>query len=383
LHWIHLHGASIGEIGTLLRLQRRLAASMVTEVRFALTYTSGSAERWLESREEPLGFTASRLSRVSIARTRQEIARVGPARSALVVAEKDRRLSLLRAFLPSANVINIEAKPPQSAASRVFERLIARSMRRIRWYAVESLEMARSVERFAGSARIEVTGTLKAPAGAAPARARSARNHVAFISTLLSEVDVVARTVAELKDRPIEPLNVTIVPRYLGTGVAWKDGSRILRALSERIPGCSMATSLAQWRSIRDASSSSVVVLASLGEVMDVLAATDVAVVCGSLAHGRVQRARGHNFLEPMALGVPSIVGPLVRNWQTSVGAFRSEGSLLAAEPDSLAAEIARLIQDDSWYSTVARRIHESSLLRFHQGSDARVANLVLEALAG
>lgn len=85
-----------------------------------------------------------------------------------------------------------------------------------------------------------------------------------------------------------------------------------------------------------------VVLLDTLGELLDFYAAADVAFVGGSLVP-----AGGHNLLEPAALGVPVIAGPHQFNAPDIARALQQAGALMIV-PDAvaLAAAVCALIDD-------------------------------------
>ncbi|MCC7464365.1 MAG: 3-deoxy-D-manno-octulosonic acid transferase [Gammaproteobacteria bacterium] len=85
-----------------------------------------------------------------------------------------------------------------------------------------------------------------------------------------------------------------------------------------------------------------VVLLDTLGELLDFYAAADVAFVGGSLV-----RAGGHNLLEPAALGVPVVAGPYQFNAPDVARVLQAAGALLIV-PDavSLAGAVGALLAD-------------------------------------
>jgi 3-deoxy-D-manno-octulosonic-acid transferase len=85
-----------------------------------------------------------------------------------------------------------------------------------------------------------------------------------------------------------------------------------------------------------------VVLLDTIGELVDFYAAADVAFVGGSLVP-----AGGHNLLEPAALGVPVIAGPHQFNAPDIARALQAGGALtIVADAAALAAAVADLLRD-------------------------------------
>jgi 3-deoxy-D-manno-octulosonic-acid transferase len=85
-----------------------------------------------------------------------------------------------------------------------------------------------------------------------------------------------------------------------------------------------------------------VLLLDSLGELVEWYAAADVAFVGGSLVP-----VGGHNLLEPAALAVPSLTGPYVFNAEEIARALVSEGAVEMVEDASgLAAALLGLARD-------------------------------------
>jgi 3-deoxy-D-manno-octulosonic-acid transferase len=85
-----------------------------------------------------------------------------------------------------------------------------------------------------------------------------------------------------------------------------------------------------------------VVLLDTIGELLDFYAAADVAFVGGSLVP-----AGGHNLLEPAALGLPVIAGPHQSNAPDIARALQDAGALtIVSDAAALAAAVAGLLGD-------------------------------------
>jgi 3-deoxy-D-manno-octulosonic-acid transferase len=96
-------------------------------------------------------------------------------------------------------------------------------------------------------------------------------------------------------------------------------------------------------RSAGDAAADSeVLLLDTLGELLDFYAAADVAFVGGSLVP-----IGGHNLLEPAALGVPILTGPYTANAAEVAGLLIGQGAAqIVHNPAELAATLELLLQD-------------------------------------
>lgn len=80
----------------------------------------------------------------------------------------------------------------------------------------------------------------------------------------------------------------------------------------------------------------------TMGELMALYAAADVAFVGGSIA-----RIGGHNLLEPAALGVPFITGPHTYNAEDIAALFRTDGiAPVVHDAATLAAAVNELLAD-------------------------------------
>lgn len=89
-------------------------------------------------------------------------------------------------------------------------------------------------------------------------------------------------------------------------------------------------------------SSHEVLLLDTMGELLDFYAAADVAFVGGSLVP-----IGGHNLLEPAALGLPVLSGPGQSNSPDIARALAQQGALIIVhDPDELAAALASLLDD-------------------------------------
>src|SRR6185312_9269145 len=90
------------------------------------------------------------------------------------------------------------------------------------------------------------------------------------------------------------------------------------------------------------AASADVLLVDTLGELLDFYAAADVAFVGGSLVP-----IGGHNLLEPAALGLPIVTGPNNSNSAEAARLLIAKGAVQVAEnPQDLAEKVVALLKD-------------------------------------
>jgi 3-deoxy-D-manno-octulosonic-acid transferase len=375
LQLIHMHGASIGEVKCLARLKQALCAHTdFAQSIFLLTFTSSYGRAWLES-SAAVPFTESRqLNHNSIGDIRKLVL-AAQGDCACIIAEKDRRPSILSLHERSKFVLNIEAKPPQTGRSAWYERLVARSLQTVKTFAVENETYAEGIRQYAPNATVTVTGTLKAPDTLE--RAPQDRPRVAFLSVLAHEGHHVAQIVACVR-RHIPEMQAIVLPRYVGDAPEpWKRLSRTLRSVRKHLPDARIVLDAASLESTLLSRDASTVVFTGLGLTPKILAFSTAAVVCGSLSRGYLTPAKGHNFLEPLAAGLPTFVGPHHRNWAPSVADFVNEGTLQLASTEVIGMEVASVLADTKLYAARCSSLRSSKLLRFHQETPSRLVALI------
>lgn len=119
-----------------------------------------------------------------------------------------------------------------------------------------------------------------------------------------------------------------------------------------------------------------VLLLDSIGELLEFYAAADVAFVGGSLVP-----VGGHNLLEPAALGVPVVSGPEQFNSPDVARALAEQGALITVhDANELAAALASLIGDPD------RRARKGDAARLamdsHRGALAKLLRLTQALLS-
>ena len=144
----------------------------------------------------------------------------------------------------------------------------------------------------------------------------------------------------------IGPLHLILAPRHLEQ--------------VERVTGLAKAAGgkTARWTEIRDgkgAPDANVVIVDIIGELMKLYGAADAAFVGGSL----VPRG-GHNVLEPVAVGVPTLHGPSMANFHDLVRTLGQANLLIeVSDSDDLANSIKRVFMEFNLdeYRTRAREL--------------------------
>lgn len=115
----------------------------------------------------------------------------------------------------------------------------------------------------------------------------------------------------------------------------------------------------------------------TMGELLQLYAAADVAFVGGSLVP-----VGGHNVLEPATLGLPVLIGPHVFNWSEVVARMEAADALRrVADAVSLAQVVAELLADKDLRSALGARAQQQ--IKANQGAANRLFGIVTEALAG
>ncbi len=115
----------------------------------------------------------------------------------------------------------------------------------------------------------------------------------------------------------------------------------------------------------------------SMGELNQWYAIADVALVAGSL----LPHLGGHNVLEPMACGVPTLCGRNVTNFQQIVDAACAAGALrTVASTDELVAAVLAILQDSAQAQGLRRAAQE--LLAANRGALQRQLQAIDAILA-
>jgi 3-deoxy-D-manno-octulosonic-acid transferase len=125
----------------------------------------------------------------------------------------------------------------------------------------------------------------------------------------------------------------------------------------------------------RDSAGERVFFLDTLGELDRFYALATVAVIGGSFYPG----VEGQNPLEPAALGVPTVFGPHMRNFDEPARLLlKCGGACQVASADALCGEVEALLRDETLRDEVGRR--GQAIIRDNQGAIER-SLVLLEGL--
>ena len=114
----------------------------------------------------------------------------------------------------------------------------------------------------------------------------------------------------------------------------------------------------------------------SLGEMLAYCAAADVAFVGGSLLP-----LGGQNLLEPIAVGVPTLVGPHTFNFaETTERAIEAGAARRVADAEALIVEIDRLLRDPRERAAMAAAA--TAFVAAHRGAAERLWEWLAPRLA-
>lgn len=148
-------------------------------------------------------------------------------------------------------------------------------------------------------------------------------------------------------------------------------------AAARELAGCVRRSRTGRGRGGAPASTASLFLLDSLGELRQAYALADVVVVGRTFALGR--RLGGSDMMEPAALGKAVIVGPDVSNFRETAKRLVEAGGLVQCDAAQLPLELSRLLSDGE----ARRRIAENArrVIRAQQGASRRTAELLVPML--
>lgn len=113
----------------------------------------------------------------------------------------------------------------------------------------------------------------------------------------------------------------------------------------------------------------------TMGELVKLMAASDVAFVGGSL-----EPVGGHNMLEPLAVGIPVICGPHVFNFATVAQLLTEQGVLTTvSSPLGLANAVQTLLNNPSQRQTLAEK--GMAVVDEHRGALQRLCRILESVL--
>jgi 3-deoxy-D-manno-octulosonic-acid transferase len=118
----------------------------------------------------------------------------------------------------------------------------------------------------------------------------------------------------------------------------------------------------------------SIFLLDTIGELASLYGFADLAFVGGSL----VPRG-GHNVLEAAQFAKPILVGPSTENFRDIVEVFRRADALRVVTPETLAATVLQLLEDDEERDGMGRRALE--VMRSQLGATEKTVQALVELL--
>ncbi len=110
----------------------------------------------------------------------------------------------------------------------------------------------------------------------------------------------------------------------------------------------------------------------TMGEMLTLIAASDVCFMGGSLLGDKVG---GHNILEPAALGVPTIIGPSYFNFLDITNTLVKQQGAIICEPSNLSDKICEILAQDS--QRIEMGIKAKQFVTSQQGSIERTLHLL------
>lgn len=234
-------------------------------------------------------------------------------------------------------IANLRLSPRSAARYKKFPTLTRATLACVRGFGVHAAADAERLEALGAACdAVVVTGSIKfdleippqvVVAGSALRAAWGARPVWIAASTHADEETMALRAHAQLR-RTLPDVLLILVPRHPERFDAVARLARNDFAVARRSAGESVTTATAVY--LGD----------TMGELLPLFAASDVAFVGGSLVP-----VGGHNILEPAALGVPVVVGPHLFNFADIAATARAAGALVdIADAAALAPAIERLL---------------------------------------
>lgn len=125
----------------------------------------------------------------------------------------------------------------------------------------------------------------------------------------------------------------------------------------------------------QDSNNFDVLLLDSMGELIDAYAAGDIALVGGSLVP-----VGGHNPLEPAALGLPVIFGPHMSNARESArGLLAAEGAIQVSAAGELRSTLEKLLSDRESISHIGGKAMK--MVEEKRGASEKAAKIISRCL--
>ena len=269
-------------------------------------------------------------------------------------------------------IANLRLSARSAARYQKFPTLTHATLACVRGFGVHAAADAERLKALgAAPTAITVTGSIKfdleisatvVAAGAALRAAWGARPVWIAASTHADEEAMALRAHAQLR-RTLPDALLVLVPRHPERFDAVARLARDEFVVARRSAGESVTATTAVY--VGD----------TMGELMSLFAASDVAFVGGSLVP-----VGGHNILEPAALGVPVVVGPHMFNFAEIAATARAAGALVdVADASALAPAIERLLMQT--HCREAASAAARAMMAANKGALARTLDLIAEVL--
>ncbi|MDG2292015.1 MAG: hypothetical protein P8L37_05100, partial [Phycisphaerales bacterium] len=114
--------------------------------------------------------------------------------------------------------------------------------------------------------------------------------------------------------------------------------------------------------------------LDTIGELSQAYALADIVVIGRSFGS-----LHGSDMMEPVGLGVATIVGPSVSDFTSTVDCLLEHGGIVQCRPEQLGERLASLLADDDERADIAQR--GLAVLLEMQGATERTCAAILDAL--
>lgn len=378
---IHFHAASIGETKCALRIINALNVQRYWENKAILfTYTSKYAEAYLI--KEGATFEFCHVSRISLRESWCKLGETSYTKKVLVILEKDRINKLIKFYKQNGGIVlNLEAKPPQSLKSAIYEKYIAKSLTKIDRFTCENDEMRSGILSYNCNAKVDITGTLKAPDSIGDVKSLQGTRNIVYVSVRNHEVAVLAHIINSLKTVDV-PLRHIIIPRYIKSSwLRHKDINSFHKGINKRLRGVIMAGNYAEFTRCIDTIDLGILVYHGLGDVERILNMSHVAVVCGTLCNGIISKSKGHNVYEPLSLNIPTIIGPNYDNWASSIRMLKQEHLIYECGPQEIPTKIKEIIRSPIDYTIISKNIRSSITLEYQRAACDRIIQVLVDCI--
>jgi len=114
---------------------------------------------------------------------------------------------------------------------------------------------------------------------------------------------------------------------------------------------------------------SDILIINTIGEMMDVFDLSDLIVMGGSFS----EKVGGHNIIEPASLGKPVIVGPHMENFRDVVNIFKARDAYVEINYDNLTEKLWLYIADNNKRLILGN--NQYMAVKFNKGASRRTAN--------